>query len=363
MSRKASGFTLIELLVVIAIIGILAAILLPALARAREAARRASCANNLKQWGIILKMYANEANGRFPPPSQTLGYALGMEPLYPEYLTDINIAFCPSSAVAAQTLAMLDAIEQGSCVEIDTRFFGPTLVSHWEWIGDESDPQRRREDPPTGTLVDFVGWPYASAYISYNYHGWVMMHDSDRLGWWQAGVEMGWGPVPAVLDQDWTSSNAPGLTTVFGLQSLMGPIMGTGSGGTGNTVYRTREGIERFFITDIDNPAGSAMAQSDVPIMYDTIGGGYLEGWQADSLETIGQFSHIPGGANVLYMDGHVEFIRKWGNSGLFGASTMSTPYLDTWGEFPITICSSWLSTGDWNPGQPPDWRVVPCPS
>jgi len=66
MKRTKKGFTLIELLVVIAIIAVLMAILMPSLKRAREQARRTSCANQVRQQTLALLMYAQQNGGKMP---------------------------------------------------------------------------------------------------------------------------------------------------------------------------------------------------------------------------------------------------------------------------------------------------------
>ena len=219
--RRGAGFTLLELLMVIAIIGTLATILLPALARSRESARRGSCSMNLRELGALLQIYASEHNGTLPW-SGGHNNADCLWALYPDYLTDDRVFKCPSS------------VQGESPNPIDPKLF-----------------------------PEIPGAPVANR---------LLMNPVGDTNWWLGSADPGVVPTNSLL-------------------------------GYQNSCRNSYEYLGAYTSAPIMIPALPAPIPV-LPIMWDMSLGGHEDGSAV-------QYNHVPGGANVLWLDGSVEFVKS----------------------------------------------------
>ena len=235
-------------------------------------------------------------------------FVVSMPSIYPEYLTDLNVMICPSDpdsdALASGEFNVQGNVNQpiDPCRWYDSTDNRNSDVSYqyigWSitqdtfvrpgYTGNERNPDGTQmwEDPANNTGIENGD-----------------LNDAINLAFEEA-VDTG---DPSILDQDipWYDNN-----------------WGYGDGSVGGTLYRWKEGIERFFITDINNPAGAASGQSELPVMWDSSYVLYPEatyGIGDNDSPGVMEMNHVPGGANVLFLDGHVEFIKYPGEFPLVG--------------------------------------------
>ncbi len=185
-----------------------------------QAENRSRSATNLKRMGLVLKLYANDNQGRWPSIDDKRGNLMVEgEEIFPTYLSDVSVLVSPLAPKP-----------------------DPDLPETAEGITDHS----------------------------YFYLGWVTTNETEAMGVLDAYESM---DLDVQRDLDLNVEE------------------GKGNGGS-DTIFRTREGIERFLIADINDPQAGSRTASSIPAMWER------------------PHHHNPKGGNVLFNDGHVEFLR-----------------------------------------------------
>lgn len=260
-TRKA--FTLIELLVVIAIIAILAAILFPVFAQAREKAREATCASNLKQIGIAMTMYVQDFDEQFPT-SWAKGFPGNADFFCQPYMKNTGILHCPDKQISVQTA-------NTSCDN--------SSDSYGEWY---LLPGQR--DNPTGE-------PYL---WGYGFNGGITWNDG-------TGLWTPWsGAAPANAGQTVTVT-INGVSVATTVRS--NPFVG-------KTLAQVASPSLCFMEADTNEPPASTMSINALR----------PSGWPgiADSPCELAVRQPQPrhgGGYEYLYVDGHVKWIKYCGHA------------------------------------------------
>lgn len=285
---RKKGFTLVELLVVIAIIGILVALLLPAVQAAREAARRTQCINNLKQAGIALHNY-HDINKFFPAGNVTVGNCCG---------TKSNSNWCISILPFIEQADLFDRFDWKLFNEDQPIVNGECVVQ--EIVKSYNCPSDinalKLENPGSG--------PFNKAYRHSSYRGVTGIGRGD--GYFDSN---GWGPM---------KEREKGILHTVGSSGLTYETMGSVLDGTSNTLavgeYMTTTQTNRgtFWAYSYTSYALSSIQYESRLYLPDFNYCGSLPGVPTGNNPCKRAFASFhPGGLNFVLVDGSTRFVAS----------------------------------------------------